>query len=126
MHAPPEQAPTAWWQPDGGELHTLPMQGSALQSPDVASHPATHGVSVWVNEHVPGGVWQAPAENARDVFVSAHVGAFVQATVEPLQVPLPSHWSFVVQVSPSMQTLPGLDGWYVQAPLVGSHVPAAA
>jgi hypothetical protein len=39
---------------------------------------------------------------------------------------LPSHWSFDVQVFPSLQVLPAASGGYVQTPLEESHVPVSS
>jgi hypothetical protein len=109
--APFVHVPAGSWHWLGGVVHVRPMQGSWLQSPLAASQPNWHTVSVCGVSQVPLAAWHVPATNEREVTESRQVGPpAVQLTVEPAQVPLPSHWSVEVQATPSVQVVPCARG----------------
>jgi hypothetical protein len=122
-HEPAVQTPGSTWHDVGGSPQVMPMHGSAAHKPEAASQPAGHGVSVVTNVHVPLEAEQMPPESVREALPTQVGKGGKHTTVDPLQTPLPSHWSPVVQASASSQVVPCVLNAYEHAPLTGLQVP---
>lgn len=121
---PAVQTPGSTWHDVGGSPQVMPMHGSAAQRPEAASQPAEQGVSVVTNVQVPLEAEQVPPENVREALPTQVGRGGTHTTVDPLQTPLPSHWSPVVHASASSHVVPCVLNAYEHAPLTGLQMPA--
>ena len=122
-HEPAVQTPGSTWHEVGGSPQVIPMHGSAAHKPEAASQPAGQGVSVVTNVQMPLAAEQVPPESVLEAFPTQVGKGGTHTTVDPLQTPLPSHWSAVVQASASSQVVPCVLNAYEHAPFTGLQMP---